>query len=151
MNSKIKQFLQKELSSLVDVIILKEEDRYFLFGNYEIVPHGDVFIVELGDTYQTERFNFLQCAITWCLYHYQKRRPQLTRIKQLDDRLVSVDLSIKIHKRMINETKDLTTVCITETKLHDELLRKEVLQAELNSLMAASKRWQYKKFKEVRA
>lgn len=149
MNSKIEKFLNKELSSLKDILILKNDtDHYFLFGRYEIIPQENHYRVELSDIYKTETFNFIQCAVTWCLYHYHKKHDALKRIQQLDNRLTSMDLSIKIHKRMLNDTKKIEDVYILETKLNEELLKKDQLQRELSSLIDASKKWQLKKFKE---
>lgn len=149
MDWKIERFLEKEISSLKDVLILKNDtNHYYLFGKYEITPLDNQYKVELSDVYKTETFNYVQCAITWCLYHYNKKHASLKRIQQLDNRLTALDLSIKIHKRMLSDTKPIQDVYILETKLEDELMKKERLQRELDSLVDASKNWQLKKFKE---
>lgn len=149
MDWKIEKFLEKEIGSLKDILILKNDtNHYFLFGKYEIVPNGNQYTVELSDVYKTETFNYVQCAITWCLYHFNKKHASLKRIQQLDTRLTAIDLSIKIHKRMLNEPKSIEDICILETKLEDELMKKEQLQRELDFLVSASKSWQLKKFKE---
>lgn len=149
MNYKVEKFLEQELTHLKDILILKnDKNHYFLFGNYEIKPHQNLFKVELNDVYRTEVFNFLPCAITWCLYHYNKKHNSLKRIQQLDGLLSSLDLSIKIHNRMISNNKNSQDLVILETKLREEILKKEALQKELDTLMSKSKNWQSKKFKE---
>lgn len=146
---KIEKFLEKEISSLKDVLIFKSDiNHYFLFGKYEIIPLDNQYRVELTDVYKTETFNHVQCAITWCLYHYNKKHGYLKRIQQLDSRLTALDLSIRIHKRMLADPKPIQDIYILETKLEDEILKKEGLQLELDLLINASKTWQLKKFKD---
>lgn len=149
MNYKIEKFIEKELHSLKDILILRHNtNQYFLFDKYEITACKNQYLVELSDIYRTETFNYLPCAVTWCLYHFNKKHSALKRIQQLDNRLTSLDLSIKIHNRMLSEKRSTDDICVLETKLEDELLKKERLQRELHILIDASKRWQLKKFKE---
>ena len=149
MDWKIENFFTKEITSLKDVLIFKnDKNHYFLFGKYEITQHNNQFKVELTDVYKTVMYNYLQCAITWCLYHYHKKHESLKRIEQLDNRLISLELSIKMHNRMLSTDKPINEVYILETKLEDELMKKDRLQRELDSLIDASKNWQLKKFKE---
>lgn len=147
--NRVEQFIKRELSYLKDISILNPgEEHYILFGRYEVKFTGKFYTVELFDVYLTEDFNFLQCAITWCVYHHNKKHAHLKRIQQLDNRLTSLDLSIKMHNRMLNQIKDFNDACIIETKLEDEIVRKNQLQKELDVLIAASRAWQQNKFKD---
>jgi hypothetical protein len=66
----------------------------------------------------------------------------------LDSRLTALDLSIKIHNRILNQNKNSNDAGIIETKLEDEIIRKTQLQKELDVLISTSKIWQQNKFKD---
>jgi hypothetical protein len=66
----------------------------------------------------------------------------------LDSRLTELDLSIKIHNRILNQNKNSNDAGIIETKLEDEIIRKTQLQKELDVLISTSKIWQQNKFKD---
>ena len=147
--NRVEQFIKRELLYLKDIAILNPgKEHYILFGRYEIKFTGKFYSVELFDIYRTEDFNFLQCAVTWCLHHHNKKHTHLRRIQQLDSRLTALDLSIKVHSRMLNQNKTFNDAGIIETKLEDEIIRKNQLQKELDVLISTSKIWQQNRFKD---
>jgi hypothetical protein len=145
---KIDKFFKKDfINNLNDIAIFKNEDgSYELFDKYIIrkVEHCYNLVTKYSSTDKT--FSSLKNAVTWCIFDKRNKLDVLSRIEELDRMIDSVDISINIHKRLIEKCKDKELRLIYVAKLSQEQVKRKRYANELLSFINDSKYWQSQRF-----
>lgn len=146
---KFESFIHHELSSsLKDILVIRSNDRYELFGIYKIAinskGHWEVADKNTGNSYE---FSSMKVAVTWCTFDHASKFMESKLIKQLDSQLSSVNVDILIHKKNIdNINLDEDLRWTQRIKLQEDLRKKRQVLRELNRLINTSKSIQVQKF-----
>jgi len=133
-----------------DLLVLKQDDgSYHLFGQYLIIKNTEgLYIVK--NTYEpyaeTIEFAQLKHAVTWCVFHKNKKIKDLDKIEQLDQQLDGLTVTINIQKRLAE--KNAENKYIHLAKLYEDKLKKKLAQEAMDYYVNSSKNWQIKTFKE---
>lgn len=134
-----------------DVFIVKEYDgSYNLFGIYIIRPesYGTFKVLTANDPYAEEvEFSSLKYAVTYCVFEKNNKSKENKRLRELDQILGALDVSIAQHKKLMNK-REIPDKFIYLAKLSEEQLRKKNAQKEIDSYAALSKHLQTKKYQE---
>lgn len=146
--SKINKFFKKELlTTIPDVGIIKNDDgTYELFDKYVITKKEEYYVLTMKYTFTEKTFSSLKNAVTWCIFDKRNKINILTRIEELDRMIIGSDISINIHKRLIDKCVDKDQKLIYVAKLSQEQLKKKKYTSELLSFIADSKDWQSQRF-----
>jgi len=133
-----------------DLLVLKQDDgSYHLFGQYHIFKNavGLYCVKNTFDIYTDIReFAQLKHAVTWCVFHKNKKIKDLYKIEQLDQQLDGLTVTINIQKRLA--TKNAENKYIHLAKLYEDKLKKKVAQEAMDYYVNSSKHLQIKTFKE---
>jgi hypothetical protein len=132
-----------------DLLIIKQDDNsYHLFGQYIINKKDEGFIV--GNLYDSEiklQFAQLKHAVTWCVFHKNKKHKDLRKIAELDEKLEGLQLTINNLKRLA-EKANTENRPIYLAKLFEDKVKRQAAQKAMNLYIDTSKYWQTKTFKE---
>lgn len=151
MIEKIENFFSKQLLDVQNLLILKTDHGYELFNRYCITLNSlGYYVVTISDTAGEYMFYNLQNAVTWCIYENRKKRKDIKRIQYLDNSLGGLEVSMQIHRVMLNSTKPKEDKGIIMTKLSEETLKRSSMKKELGNYIRISKIWQSKLFAEMR-
>ena len=152
MNNKLENFFNKELTPrLKDLLIVKGEDgSYHLFGKYKITQdaNGYYIVCDRKQEGQELRFGSLRHAVTYCVFEKNNRKDYNKRVVELDDKIISLEAAIAMHKKLLTSKKPLGDKLIFLTKLEEEKRKKRKLSEEMDVYIETSKRWQHKIYQE---
>lgn len=131
---------------LNEVVFQDIDGSYLLFNRYRI--KNTEYNQYLVDTYTEQLcFNKLKNAVAWCVYSKRKKWDVANRVKELDFKMGSLDLSISQSVNLIKKTKDIEYKLIYSAKLsNDQYKRKSIIQ-ELDKYILDSRYWQTNRFK----
>ena len=147
MFSKIDKFIKDELNNLKDILIIKDQNSYTLFGKYKIISHKNLIKVTKGDI--GHEFGSIRNAVVWCTLDHAKRFAEAHRLLELDLLIPSRELTIQISKKMIKTSKFESYRLINETKLEEDILKKDRMMYELDRLIQISKSIQTYNFHQL--
>lgn len=143
-----KQDLAKKIK---DLLIIKQDDNsYHLFGQYVITKDNNQ-IYKISHIHDPEISNLyfaeLKHAVTWCVFHKNKKLKELTKIEELDERLSGLQVSIEQLKRLSTKgNKEDRPIYLA--KLSERKFKRQQAQKAMNDYIDTSKHWQTKLFKE---
>jgi hypothetical protein len=144
--SKVERFLSKELQnnkSLGISVLTGVSGEHILFGKYYVAKEKQGYFIVSEDSLAYNRtFTTLQTAFAWCAFHNRKKFIDYNRIEKVDHVMVGIDLDIKQHTKILNNTKDTELQYIHLTKLDECKNRKQILLNELNRYVERAKVWQ---------
>lgn len=133
-----------------DLLVLKQDDgSYHLFGQYLIIKNsmGLYVVKNIFDSYgEIIEFAQLKHAVTWCVFHKNKKIKDLNKIEELDQKLDGLTVTINIQKRLAE--KHTENKYIHLAKLHEDKLKKKIAQEAMDYYVNSSKQWQTKTFKD---
>ena len=133
-----------------DLLFLKQEDgSYHLFGQYLVTRDiNDLYVVHyLNDPDLTPvKFSQLKYAVTWCVFHKNKKFKDLSKIAELDETLDSLHTVIQHHKRLAERNTENKLIFLA--KLSENKLKRKLAQKTMDNYVSYSKCWQDKTFKE---
>jgi hypothetical protein len=132
-----------------DLLITKEDDSYHLFGQYVITKTGELYSVTyLPDTEISNLlFAQLKHAVTWCVFHKNKKHRDLNKILELDEALDGLQVTINNLKRLVLKA-DYESKNIYLAKLYEDKVKRQQAQKAMNVYVDTSKYWQNKVFKD---
>jgi ribosomal protein L34E len=141
-----KQDLARKIN---DLLIIKQDDsNYHLFGHYHISKTDDIYIVStLYDSEIQLQFAQLKHAVTWCVFHKNKKHKDLPKIAELDEKLGGLQVTINNLKRLAEKAKSEDKP-IYLAKLFEDKVKRQVAQKAMNYYIDTSKYWQTKTFKD---
>jgi hypothetical protein len=141
-----KQDLAKKIN---DLLIIKQDDSsYHLFGQYHILKTDNIYFVSTAyDPDVKLQFAQLKHAVTWCVFHKNKKHKDLTKIAELDERLGGLQVTINNLKRLAESAKSEDKP-IYLAKLFEDKVKRHAAQKAMNFYIDTSKYWQTKVFKE---
>ena len=132
-----------------DLLFLKQEDgSYHLFGQYLVTRDNNLYVVHyLKDPDLTPvKFSQLKYAVTWCVFHKNKKYKDLPKIAELDETLDSLQAVIQNHKRLSERNNENKLIYLA--KLGENKLKRKQAQKSMDYYVNYSKYWQDKTFKE---
>ena len=139
-------FANDNINVLNDIIFQDIDGSYMLFNRYKITrtENGQYLV----NSYSEELyFNRLKSAVSWCVYSKRNKWDVANRIKELDFKMCSIELSINQMLSLIRNTKDEEYKLIYSAKLsNDQYKRKTILQ-ELDKYILDARYWQNNRFK----
>lgn len=149
MEFKFERVLSKSsITDIENVLIVKiSNNNYHLFGRYFIhKKDANNIVVTLHNGDEVNSFYSMKSAVCWCVFDRRGLYSAARRIVELDRKLSGLDVSISIHKRLFDNTKDQDTGLIYLAKLNEERIQKREMTNELNRHIADSYNWQQKQF-----
>ena len=140
---------KQELSRKInDLLILKDGDSYFLFGQYSINLTDNGYKVSKKGDDDTKLFYTLQNAFSWCVFDKNHKSTYLTKLEELDILVSSLDVVIAQHKKLLEKHMNSPNKYIYLAKLGEERYKKRKAMEEIKSYVISSKRLQGKKYDE---
>lgn len=143
-----KQDLAKKIK---DLLIIKQDDNsYHLFGQY-VITRDNNQIYTISHIYDSDisNLNFaeLKYAVTWCVFHKNKKLKELPKIADLDEQLSGLQVSIEQLKKLsVKGDKDNRPIYLA--KLSERKLKRQQALKLMNDYIDTSKSWQTRLFKE---
>jgi len=139
-----KQDLAKKIT---DLLIIKQDDGYHLFGRYLITKKDNGFIVNAPIDYEDTTLEFAQLkhAVTWCVFHKNNKYKELSKIAELDEKLDGLQVTINNLKRLAERAKSEDKL-IYLAKLSEDKVKRQIAQKAMNFYIDTSKYWQTKSF-----
>lgn len=137
----------EDLRKLQDIVIYEDDDgTYKLFGTYFIKKGKQEYIVGSNSWDKTFVFGNIKNAVSWCTFHKRNKIYEANRIIELDRKLGTAELEIKILKRKFAKADTLEEKLIYLAKLNENKLKKVAFNEELYSFVIESKNWQERRF-----
>lgn len=145
---KIERFFEKEsFSNYKDILIFQNQDgSYELFNKYRISQENNLYNVTFNTGFTNKSFSSLRNAVAWCIFDNRNKISQTKRIEHLDKIIAGIDVSIQVHKNLIDKTQELENKLIFVSKLSQEQAKKKQMIKEMDDFIEESKRWQTRKF-----
>lgn len=145
---KVEKFFTKEFAQkLHEIAIFQDSDgTYDLFDRYQIEEVDIGYKVIIKNGIGDRVFSSLKNAVSWCVFENKNNFSKANRIEFLDKMIAGVDLSIAMHKKLIQKTKDTEVKLIYASKLSEELMRRKSMVHEITEYINESKYWQNKRF-----
>lgn len=146
--AKLDKFFKKEfVNNMDDVAIFRNSDgSYELFDKYLIHKNEDYYRLTTKYSSTTKCFSSLKNAVTWCIFDKRNKLDVLSRIEELDRMIDGMDISINIHKKLIEKSKDRELKLIYAAKLSQEQVVRKKYINELLTFINDSKYWQSQRF-----
>lgn len=138
-----------DLKSLEDLIIFNTADGYELFGEYVITKKSNKFVVTKKNTDLFEVFHNRKLAVVWVTMYKRDRLVDANRIRDLDVMLEGSLLSLEIHKKLMDSSKDTEKRALNFIKLQEDRLKKNAIIEELDGFVANARTWQLARFKQA--
>lgn len=136
-----------DLKKLQDIAIYEDDDgTYKLFGIYFIKKGKHEYVVGSTSWDQTFIFGNIKNAVSWCTFHKRNKLYEANRIIELDRKLGTAELEIKILKRKFSKAETLEEKLIYLAKLNESKLKKVAFNEELYSFVMESRNWQERRF-----
>lgn len=141
-----KQELVKRIN---DLLIIRQGDNYHLFGQYVITRVNDLYNVSCLSDLDMQNLQFAQLkhAVTWCVFHKNKKHKDLAKITELDEILGGLQVTISNLKRL-SEKADNELKYIYLAKLSEDKIKRHYALKAMSFFIDTSKYWQSKTFKE---
>ena len=148
LTTKMSTVLQDELSSMKDIVIFKvDNDSYELFNRYSVcLDSNGNCVVNVKNISNKKYFSSLRNAVTWCIYNNTNKFGEANRVEELDLMLCSMETAIKLHKNMIQKSKNTDASLIYAAKLSEEQLKYKTMKKEILAYIKQSKIWQDSKY-----
>jgi len=131
-------------------LFLKQEDgSYHLFGQYLITKDScQLYVVRyLKDLDLVPvKFSQLKYAVTWCVFHKNKKYKDLSKIAELDEVLDSLQAIIQHHKQLVERNTENKLIYLA--KLSENKIKRKQAQKTMDNYVSYSKSWQDKTFKD---
>ena len=138
---KLANFFEQELkTNLKDLIIPYPNNRYELFGRFRIESKDQLFVITDSKTKQSIRLSSLKNAVLYCTLASVGKHMESRRIENLDLKLMSLQVDMAIHKKMLKSAVDDDAKFIYINKLQEAAYRKKILNAEVTGYINSSKR-----------
>ena len=149
-NEKINQILNlKELTDLKEMIIFQESDgSYQLFDKYTINRAATGFVVTSSMSDKQLLFSELKNATSWCIFDKRDKFYQTNRIYELDSRIGSIDVDIRIHHGLYKRAKTPDDQVLYIAKLNEDRIKRTAMIEELAGYTAESRSWQTNRFNQ---
>lgn len=138
-----------DLKTLEELIIFNTEDGYELFGEYVISKKSNKFVVTKKNTDLFEVFHNRKLAVVWVTMYKRDKLVDANRIRDLDVMLEGSLLSLEIHKKLMDESKDLDKRSLNFIKLQEDRLKKNAIIEELDRYVLNARNWQLARFKQA--
>ena len=145
-------FKQEMLSGLRHHYIKYDSAGLSVFGNYRISKTKDD-CYRVTQNHWTENRDFLtvKIAMSYCVLHNSQRTVEAVKLYQLDCKLASTNLDIKIHTRGYkNKQNSIDVKLIQLTKLEEDYLKKKQILLEMEKHINTSKNEQIKIFETTK-
>ena len=141
-----------ELSNITkDIIFQDKYGSYIMYNRYSIKSLNGSFITSKNHTFTVKTFNNLKNAVVWTTLDHTEKVVAANRVLELDTLLASTLEHIKLYEKSFKNAKNLETLSIADTKLQEEILRKDRIIRELDDYANLTQRWQNKKFNDITA
>lgn len=139
---------KRTLDYLRDISIFKDQtaNSYIMYGEYEIKKENNSYIVVKCSSDIEKTFSSIKYAVAWVIFDKRNMIYQSTRLCELEYRLVDLEVSMKIHKKMKNNTKDTTSYLLYTNKLAEDKLKHKKYLAEIDRYINDVHHWQLKQF-----
>lgn len=138
-----------DLKTLEELIIFDTDDGYELFGEYVITKKSNKFVVTKKSTDLFEVFHNRKLAVVWVTMYKRDKLVDANRIRDLDVMLEGSLLSLEIHKKLMDESKDLDKRSLNFIKLQEDRLKKNAIIEELDRYVLNARNWQLARFKQA--
>ena len=131
-------FKQEMLSGLRHHYIKKDSSGISVFGNYHITKTKDgCYRVKQHSWMENRDFISVKNAMSYCVLHNSQRTDSAVKLYQLDCRLSSINLDIKIHTKGYKTKKNsLDLRLIQLTKLEEDYMKKRQILLEIQKQMS---------------
>jgi len=147
-----KMFEKEKMSEISKHIIFQNSTGdYIMYDRYTIKEHKGTYISSKNTTFTTKTFNNLKSAVIWTTLDHTDKVVAANRVLELDTLLASTVEHIKLYEKRFKEAKTLEVLAIADTKLHEEIVRKERIINELEDYANITKKWQNKQFADITA
>lgn len=131
-----------------DLLIIKQDNQYYLFGQYIITKINELYkVTNMRDSELTLDFAQLKHAVTWCVFHKNKKHKDLPKIAELDETLDGLQVTITILKKLAEKAHKEDKPIYLAKLGEDKLKRQQALKA-MNFYIDTSKYWQTKSYKD---
>jgi len=128
------------------LVFIGENGEYELFNTYIITQQNNSFIVTKNKVHGSHIFSTLKNAVLWATSDKRQRYYMADRVIELDRKLVSLELSIKLHKKLYAKTDKSANKAVYLNKFSHETIQRDQINRELSDYLAEAKHWQFSKF-----
>jgi hypothetical protein len=143
---KLEAFAERELVNLADNLVLKDGDRYFVFGRYDLKKsEHDVSVWDRNNLVGT--FGSTRTAVAWCVADKFNQLRMANRIQQLDREHTRYLNDINIKRLMLARSRDCEFKDTVIVKILHQQRQFAAIETELSKCVKAAKYWQYRGFK----
>lgn len=140
-------FSEDEIKTLNELIVYNTKQGYELFGEFSITKVNGSYLVSKLTSNLSETFYNLKNAVVWATMHKRNMIIDANRVRDLDRNLESTLVSMTVHTKLCEKTKDLDTRLIYSAKLQEDRVKRKLVIRELESYILNTKNWQEKQFK----
>lgn len=144
-------FNKTELSTFVDSLVYTNEDgSYTLYSDYIVIPFNGKFKAKKHTTYTEYVFSSLKSALCWAIMDKRNLVVQANRVIELDILLEGAMAGVEYYTTKAKNATSLDTKSMYIIKLQESKYKKIHLMEELDEIAKSTRKWQYKKFEELK-
>lgn len=139
------QLADQGLDLIKHNMIWQEQDRYHVFGKYEIDPCKNGYQVWCPRQ-EPRLFSSAKTALAWCIADKYQRHDIAQEIHNLDHRREQEQRDIAVRLHMARQTRDADRRDIAMLKVEHRKQKLTYLQARLDKCVNLAKYWQIRGF-----
>lgn len=147
-SSKLAKFFDNALvNDARTALITSANGEYTVYGRYCIKPYNNEYVVHDIKSNRQIILGTLKHAMSWCTLIDCNRYSEAMRLERLDLKLVSLQLDMVIHRKLIRSVNNHEKlICVIKLQ-EDSFKKKEVLLA-IEDIINKSKRLQERRFQK---
>lgn len=137
-------------SDLKSVLIIKQHNKYLLYGRFTVMTdEKDIYVTNDSLTKEQAQFSALKHAVAWCILIQSSKWKDARRLASLDLRLTSLLVDTSIHRNLLKNATTFENKTIFRTKLQEDSFRRRLIIDEIDTILHKSKRVQDRNFETV--
>lgn len=144
-SKKLEAFAERELVNLAHNLVLADGDRYFLFGQYDLVKADHDVTVTVRDC-PAGTFGNTRSAVAWCIADKLNQITVAQQIQQLDQECVRHRNDIMVKRAVMAHSNNFEFKDILSVKISNQQRQYQAIDTELSKCINLAKYWQYRGF-----
>ena len=144
-----KLFSEAELNELAKKLVVKNDNTYCFFEEYNIEKMNNKVVVTKPHTDLVKSFYNVKNAVVWVTLYKRSKLADADRVETLDKTLEGTMFNIELYQALYKKTKNLDSQTMYRVKLEECKVKKKSINEELAVYLKNAKIWQENLFKQA--
>ena len=143
---RLEQLVKQDLEQLMNVMIMRDQGEYHVFGKYIIQPIDSVNFQVLKNELKGYNFSNLRYALSWCIADKHNNTDLANKIQHLDGQRVRLSNDIIVRSKLAAKITDIIRKEITQVKITARKQELKLIENRLTKCVSLAKYCQIRGF-----